>query len=314
MKDIELTFGIPVYNAEEYICDLLNCFKENASINYEVIIVDDGSTDNSYNICKKYENEIFKVFHKNNDGVSSTRNYIISHSNGKWLTFIDADDLIDFNAYIYLYKLIKNSNYNYCIGVFNNKKYKGLLKTKNKLSYLIENEIINSPCNKFYKLDILKKNRISFNVEYSLGEDLLFNIDYYNRIPSRNIYFFYNGMYKMRTFNGSSLSRKYRANKFEEKMEINDTCRKYFNEVEILKSFEYIRIKNCFSCVLDIVKFPDKFPSSKIYINSLKKYKRRKYIVLNNFKTTFIYLAWYFMPASIIYFFTKTYDVFRKWW
>ena len=62
MKKIDLTFGIPAYNCEEYIEELLYCFKNSQHFTYEIIVVNDGSTDNTLKICENFKNKNLKIF------------------------------------------------------------------------------------------------------------------------------------------------------------------------------------------------------------------------------------------------------------
>ncbi|MBR4618653.1 MAG: glycosyltransferase [Bacilli bacterium] len=295
MNRINLTFGIPVYNAEKYIIELLKCFKDTKYFTYEVIIVDDGSTDNSYEICKNYNNKNFKVYHKKNEGVSATRNFIIDKANGEWITFIDSDDLINFDKYAALFIKIMKNEYDYHVGIRKQKHYN---LNSNKYTYLIENEIINSPVDKFYKLEIVQKHNIKFNTKYSLGEDLLFNLHYLKHSKNVN-YYFGEGMYIIRVVNQDSLTHKYRKDKFEELMSVNNECIKLFsNDKKVLKSLEYIRVKNCISCIKDIYIFPGKINKPKEYINKIRKNKKMQFALLNSLSTTLVYYFWYFVPNS----------------
>ena len=76
---------VPIYNTEQYIPKCIESLINQTYKNLEIILIDDGSTDNSFNICKKYqkEDERIKLFHKENGGVSSARNYGIKKATGK---------------------------------------------------------------------------------------------------------------------------------------------------------------------------------------------------------------------------------------
>lgn len=85
---------IPVFNVEEYLCKCIDSVLEQTYENIEIILVDDGSSDESPKICDEYgeSNERIKVIHKPNGGLSEARNVGIEHSNGEFLTFVDSDD------------------------------------------------------------------------------------------------------------------------------------------------------------------------------------------------------------------------------
>ncbi|MFS3928309.1 glycosyltransferase family 2 protein [Priestia flexa] len=84
---------IPVYNKEEYISRTLNSILNQTFLNFEIIIVDDGSTDNSIKIVKNFDDNRIKVVSQENKGVSSARNLGVEHSKNDYIAFIDADDI-----------------------------------------------------------------------------------------------------------------------------------------------------------------------------------------------------------------------------
>ena len=88
---------IPVYNVEKYLNKCLNSVIEQTYKNIEVILIDDGSTDNSGKICDEYaKNDIrIKIIHQQNGGVSTARNNGLEHATGKYITFVDSDDYIE---------------------------------------------------------------------------------------------------------------------------------------------------------------------------------------------------------------------------
>lgn len=101
MKDFGLiSVIIPVYNVEKYLRQCLESVLNQTYTNYEVIMVDDGSTDSSYEICLEYckKDSRFKAFHKENGGASSARNYALKIASGQYISFVDSDDWIDEDA------------------------------------------------------------------------------------------------------------------------------------------------------------------------------------------------------------------------
>ena len=293
--NIDLTFGIPMYNSENYIAELLKCFESTSyKYKYEILIVDDGSTDNSLQICKSFNNEKIRVIHKENGGVSSARNTIIENAYGKWITFIDSDDLINFDKYMDAYKFIKDNPADWLIIMEN--------EIKNPtISFLIENEIINSPCMKLYNKDILHHNNIIFNNKYDLGEDLLFNLDYLNNIDSIN--YKNDSIYYYRKSNEGSLTNKYRNNKFKILMEVYEEACKKSRFKDYLKSFEYIRIKNSISTIKSELLYGKKDKNElRTIIKKAKDYKKIEMIRFTSIKKTMVYYLWYFLPVDILLF------------
>lgn len=100
--DIFLSIIIPVYNVEQYLKDCLSSILNQNFQQYEIILIDDGSTDNSGKICDEYASNYKNIItiHQANQGVSSARNKGISLAQGKYTHFIDADDTIDPDTYI----------------------------------------------------------------------------------------------------------------------------------------------------------------------------------------------------------------------
>lgn len=95
-KKIQFSLIVPVYNSSKYLQELLNSIIKQTYTNFEVIIINDGSTDISLDICKEYEKKDyrFKVYSYENAGLSEARNRGVKLSKGKYIIFIDSDDLI----------------------------------------------------------------------------------------------------------------------------------------------------------------------------------------------------------------------------
>lgn len=91
-----ISIVVPVFNTKKYLSKCLDSIKNQQFTNFEVILVDDGSTDGSSIICDKYAevDERFTVYHRKNSGVSAARNYGVSHAVGDYITFVDSDDYI----------------------------------------------------------------------------------------------------------------------------------------------------------------------------------------------------------------------------
>ena len=102
---------IPIYNAEKYLENTLQSIKDQSYKNFEVLMIDDGSTDSSTEICRKFEihDSRFRLIKKTNGGVSSARNIGIEHAIGELLFFVDSDDIIEKEA-IERCVLIYNTN------------------------------------------------------------------------------------------------------------------------------------------------------------------------------------------------------------
>src|SRR5690554_2285343 len=108
---------VPVYNVEQYIEKCMVSILSQTYRNIEIILIDDGSTDNSGNLCDTYSaiDPRVKVIHKKNGGISSARNSGLEVAMGEYIGFVDPDDWIETNMYESMYSNIKRNNSEICI-------------------------------------------------------------------------------------------------------------------------------------------------------------------------------------------------------
>ncbi|MGZ7886317.1 glycosyltransferase family 2 protein [Ligilactobacillus salivarius] len=107
-KNVEVSVIIPVYNVRKYLRRCIESVLDQNFDNYEIILVDDGSTDGSEELCDLYKSkhDRVRVYHKENGGLSDARNYGIDKSKGRYLAFIDSDDYIAYDYLSTLYTMI----------------------------------------------------------------------------------------------------------------------------------------------------------------------------------------------------------------
>ena len=105
-----ITIVINVYNREKYIKKCLDSIVNQTYKNLEILIVDDGSTDNTVKICKSYKDKRIRIISGKNTGISLARNVGIDNAKGNYLYYVDSDDFIELDTIEYLYKLIKKYN------------------------------------------------------------------------------------------------------------------------------------------------------------------------------------------------------------
>lgn len=141
-----ITVVVPIYNVENYIEKCLHSILEQSYNNLEILIIDDGSTDKSIELCEKLlkKDGRIKIFHKENSGPADTRNYGISKANGKYIMFIDSDDYIQKDLIEVLYEnLIRyNVSISSCgyIKVINDNKPKNIISKNNRKDIILETE------------------------------------------------------------------------------------------------------------------------------------------------------------------------------
>ena len=112
---------VPIYNVENYLRQCLDSILNQTYQNFECLLINDGSPDNSADICREYveKDSRFKYFEKENGGLSDARNYGIRQSKGSYLTFVDSDDWLENDALQQLYDALKKENADISIGRYN---------------------------------------------------------------------------------------------------------------------------------------------------------------------------------------------------
>ena len=229
MSAKKVSIIIPVYNTADYLENCLRSVLEQTYKNIEIILVDDGSTDNSKEICelyaKKYNN--IKLIEQTNGGPSAARNNGINNSAGDYIQFVDSDDTIEKNMTETLVnELEKNAQLVICgfqrIYIKTGKSKKITNKSDavynideflNKLGIFYEDWIINSVCNKIYISDIIKNNNIRFNSVINMGEDLVFNLDYLTKCQT--IVLIQDILYNYMVYSSGTLTNSYSQNEFK---------------------------------------------------------------------------------------------------
>lgn len=184
---------VPVYKAEKYLHRCVDSILSQTFTDFELILVNDGSPDNSGAICDEYaqkDNRVH-VFHKKNGGVALARNLGLDNAKGKWITFIDADDYIEDgflnfpdstqeDLLIQNYKVIEGENYDV--------KFENSTIPPTQIQEFINQNIdklwLRTPWSKFFKRGIIDKNTIRFTEGVKIGEDTIFVLDYLFHINS----------------------------------------------------------------------------------------------------------------------------------
>lgn len=184
---------VPVYNVEKYLRRCIDSILEQTFTDFEVLLIDDGSTDTSGNICDEYaeKDERVRVFHKKNGGVSSARNIGLDNARGEWICFADSDDYVGKN---WLKKFSNNFAFDiviqsfYATNWFGNQSeifiempfLKGFTPDDFRELYmqLYKKWNIGFIWCRAFKRSIIVQHSIRFNINYSLREDELFIFQY----------------------------------------------------------------------------------------------------------------------------------------
>lgn len=181
---------VPVYNVEPYLRKCLDSIINQTYRDLEILIIDDGSTDDSGKICDEYEEQDsrIKAFHTENRGLSAARNLGLDEANGDWIGFVDSDDWIEPDMYEVLLKRAEETAADIVeCGLFienlvrteENKRTNQVMSGKEAVSMLLHNELYNAVWNKLWKHRCFESIRFPVNRIY---EDIattyrLFNTD-----------------------------------------------------------------------------------------------------------------------------------------
>lgn len=195
MQDIFISIIVPVYNVEKYLRECLDSIAQLKTVTWEAILVDDGSTDASGQICDAYalSDSKFRVIHQKNAGVSAARNAGLDAAKGEWIWFVDSDDSINPDFEISNPEVLDDADY----VLFDMRKFRdgeelntlGHQKGTVKCTDLSKNDFLcKYQCNHhqrlLYKKTLVMINphqRLAFSEGIRVGEDLEFQYKYLTR-------------------------------------------------------------------------------------------------------------------------------------
>lgn len=288
---------IPVYNRRDKIKHVVKCVLEQTHSDFELILVDDGSTDGSSEICDKLaeEDKRIRVIHQENAGVSQARNTGIKSANGEWLIFMDSDDKIKLDMHEKLLKTAqKNSADMVICGILNEfynaegkKIREEIISNEDEIVFdnsecvkkvlkLLRNSLVHSPVNKIYKMDVIKSKGLMFNPEISLGEDLIFNLEYIK--AANKLAFISEPLYIYIASETDGLVSVRRENKHEIMTVLYENVLGFINclglendRPENKTSADFLYVKWTYSCFIDLFKPNCNFSikERKVYIKSI---------------------------------------------
>ena len=287
---------VPVYNVEKYIHKCIDSIINQTYKNLEILLIDDGSTDNSSSICDKYEklDSRIKVIHKKNNCAAAARNTGLEVATGEYIAFVDSDDFIDKNMYKdmiekslkYDCDLVMCDCYKVCgdnkekfthniRGGFYNKEqlykeYFDKLLMKDDINY--PPTISNCVC--LIKKEIIKNNNLKYVEGIRFSEDLLFGsqIMYY----VERFYYMKDKYYYNYISNPLSVTSTYYEGKWDIFLKLYEEIRLFFKEKK-----DYDFSKQIYYCLLFFVynSINNIIYSPKSY---LEKYRDIKKILKNN--------------------------------
>lgn len=233
-KQAKVSIIVPVYNAADYIEKCVDSIKTQSIKELQIILVDDGSTDNSLEICEKLEktDERITLVHQENSGASAARNEGMRHAAAEWVMFVDSDDWLEDGAIETLYAEASHADSDIVMGMIVNnysfseqdaasmkKKVYRYDMAKYRIAFwggcTIEPQVfasvfpekmkhlpfLGSPCAKIYRRSLLEQSKAAFLKNIHYGEDTIFNMDVLGM--ARSVYYVSAPVYHYRMRAGS---------------------------------------------------------------------------------------------------------------
>jgi len=295
----KISIIIPIFNVENYIADCIESVISQTYQNIEIILIDDGSTDNSGLVCDKYKNidNRVKVYHKKNGGVSSSRNYGLKKATGNYIFFMDSDDLLKKDTIELLYYNIKTYKSDMACCGFSRVDYYTCKKYSDEMNQFknnfldINDETIGScaymsSCvwGKLMRKTIL--NDIFFPNEKMISEDMIFNLKI---LPNIKRISFTNSIGYIYRVHSSSLTFNINEELTNNLMKELKNIKKDYIEKKYSKGYlEYLDLM----CFIHIgIALPHRYDESKKrnvnkYIKKIKNYMNNNFYGWNNIKIT----------------------------
>lgn len=244
---------ITAYNSEKYIKECVTSILNQGFKQIEIIIINDGSTDQTESICLELKNKDSRIKYVKveNGGVSKARNIGIRYATGKYITFIDSDDYVLQNFFSDAAKVLQNKNL--LLLKYNHYELKGENFIRQKDVYIqnfsideLAACIISGYTNRFYigptmarvvwatffDLELIRKNNIYFDESLYIGEDALFCLSYLYLINDKNKINFVNKSYYVYRIREDSACRKYKG-------DFHEQCLKQQNSLQNIVETQY---------------------------------------------------------------------------
>lgn len=171
----KISIIVPIYNTEQYLRRCIDSILTQAYTNFELLLIDDGSTDDSGKICDEYaaKNSCIRVFHKENEGVTKARELGVNESEGEYIMFVDSDDCLCPDALKASTNSIIHTN-GADIIIFG--KASGIITKEEYIKCLLKNQISWCCWGKLYKKEIFSTSPFNIPRYFNIGEDLMMQL------------------------------------------------------------------------------------------------------------------------------------------
>ncbi len=296
-KDL-ISIIIPVYNVEKYLNECLDSVARQKYSNLEIILVNDGSTDNSKEICENFckRDSRFILINKENGGLSSARNVGLDNFKGDYLAFIDSDDIVSENYISDLYEVIKK--YNCDIAISGYKRFNDSVPCPislnkvvelssnmviKKILYQSEQEVFSvSACSKLYSKKIFSDIRYPEN---KINEDVAVFVPIFEKCSKVVCIYNYNYFYRV---NVQSITNQKFNLKRMDAIEFSENILKHYEENKYMKKAAINMFFRRNIEVLSEMK-KDRYSSQKLkskLISNIKKYRKNVLLDLKSKAST----------------------------
>ena len=291
---------IPCYNVEQYIEEAVNCILEGSFQDFEILLIDDYSTDNTFNICKKLSDKDKRicVYQISHSGVGKARNYGIEKAKGEYIAFVDADDLVSKDYLESLYQFMNTNKLDWVVCAYS-LKYKNKDKPinieavypSNTLFYgediekklykdiLCTRRLYNIPSNAMgmYKRDIIINNNLRVPEDIRYGEDFLFNYNYVHHISSFG--YLSRHLYCCRVNDNSSTQKMYETDYTDDLIKLFERIEEVrINNNDLLTKQEVTYFMNqCWIYIVNYCFVSDKKERNRRYMSFIERIRSNIY-------------------------------------
>ena len=264
MEESKISIILPTYNSDDVLENAIKSVIEQTYKNWELVIIENGKKGQAEQVVQSFSDKRIIYMYQKQPNVSNARNIGLENVTGKYVSFIDSDDRYEKDFLQKMIQYLEKNDLQLVTCGYRKLSDKGkmlikdntsILKTTNIKEYLEitkENYLYNELWNKVYISSIIKENNIKFDVNYELGEDFIFNLDYIKFIEKAG---YINEPLYIYTDGEQGLKLRYRTNKFEIEYNLTQYLEKIYIEKKWNMDYIYNRYARVYyNQIIDIYK------------------------------------------------------------
>ncbi len=245
MDSLKISVLTPVYNVESYLHKCIDSILAQTLKDFELILVDDGSTDSSSKICDEYaaKDSRVRVYHRSNHGISVTREFALSQATGEFIQFIDSDDWIEPNMFELMYNKAKETSSDIvgCLLVehwpHKDIHYKTYYKTKDAFIRDIISSKWGVLWKHLFKREMIVKNDIHIPINIDGGEDYVFCVKSF--LNAGNVACVNNVLYHYNRLNITSTMNNMTRKKVQDQIDATEMAIAYMEDKGVSTKYKY---------------------------------------------------------------------------